>query len=150
MNVLAAVEGAEGLEAITSRLIDQSRPADTHVRLLHVVDAFPLAIAERLGTKERPDFGAARSVQREQAMTLLQDAATVLRGAGLTVSFSVEEGDVTSTILEQADRLRADLIVIGTHGRGGGLSRLLHRSIADAVAHAAPCAVEIIPLARGC
>ena len=146
MNVLAAVEGAQGLNAITARLVEQSKPADTHVRLLHVLDPFPVSAAERLGSKERPDFEAARLEQREQAVAVLEQAADVLRRAGLTVSFSVEEGDVTTTILDQADELPADLIVIGTHGRGTGFRRLLHRSVADAIAHSAACAVEIVPL----
>ena len=145
MKVLAAVEGAEGLQAITARLVDQSKPGDTDVHLLHVVDPFPVSKAERLGTKERPDFEAARREQRETATALLQHASAVLRGAGLGVSFSVEEGDVTATILDQAHRLAADLIVIGTHARSG-ISRLLHRSVANAVANAASCAVEIIPM----
>ncbi len=51
-----------------------------------------------------------------------------------------------ATILDEAEAWGADLIVIGTHGHGG-LHRLLHRSVSDAVAHGASCAVEIVPVA---
>jgi nucleotide-binding universal stress UspA family protein len=147
MKVLAAVEDAAGLDAITSKAIAQLKPAGTEVRLLHVVDPFPVAVAERLGSKEHPDFEAARDEQRRDAIALLENAAAVLRRAGFDVSFSLEEGDVPGTIVEQADGWPADLIMIGSHGRGG-LSRLLRGSVSDTVAHRAKCPVEIVPISE--
>ena len=43
-----------------------------------------------------------------------------------------------------AERERADLAVLGAHGRGGFADRLL-RSVSYTVSHAAPCPVLIIP-----
>jgi nucleotide-binding universal stress UspA family protein len=49
-------------------------------------------------------------------------------------------GDPAGEILAAATDEQADLIVLGTHGRGG-LSRALMGSVAEAVQRAAPCPV---------
>jgi nucleotide-binding universal stress UspA family protein len=147
MKVIAAVDDAVGLEAIASKVIAQLKPAGTEIRLVHVVDPFPVAIAERLGSREHPDFEAARSKERRESAGIVEQAAAVLRAAGFDVSFSLAEGDVSSILIEQANDWPADLIMIGSHARSG-LRRLLHGSVSDAVAHQVSCPVEIIPIAE--
>jgi nucleotide-binding universal stress UspA family protein len=49
-------------------------------------------------------------------------------------------GHPAGTIVQFADSQDVDLIVMGTHGRGG-LSRLLMGSVAEAVVRRAPCPV---------
>jgi nucleotide-binding universal stress UspA family protein len=51
-----------------------------------------------------------------------------------------EAGDASTTIVDQALTTRADLIVIGTHGRRG-FKRLLLGSVTETVLHEAPCPV---------
>ena len=50
------------------------------------------------------------------------------------------EGYAATVIVEEANVRRADLIVIGTHGRSG-LKHLLLGSIAERVVQKAPCPV---------
>lgn len=52
----------------------------------------------------------------------------------------LERGEASALILKVAAELKADLIVMGTHGRGG-LSRLLIGSVAEDVLRKAPCPV---------
>ena len=52
---------------------------------------------------------------------------------------------VASRILEVASDVKADLIVMGTHGREG-LDRLMHGSVAQSVAGSAEIPVQIVPL----
>ena len=52
---------------------------------------------------------------------------------------------VASRILEVASDVKADLIVMGTHGREG-LDRLMHGSVAQSVAGSADIPVQIVPL----
>jgi nucleotide-binding universal stress UspA family protein len=51
-----------------------------------------------------------------------------------------EEGVTAGTIIKQADMTKADLIVIGTHGRTG-LEHMLMGNVAEKVARGAPCPV---------
>jgi nucleotide-binding universal stress UspA family protein len=63
---------------------------------------------------------------------------------GVTATFAVREGGTATAIVEQAVESRADLIVMGTHGRSG-FSRLLLGSVAEKVLRHAPCPVLTIP-----
>ena len=55
----------------------------------------------------------------------------------------LETGDPATLILEGARTSACDLIVMGTHGRGG-LDRLLMGSVAESVVRKAPCPVLTI------
>jgi nucleotide-binding universal stress UspA family protein len=61
-------------------------------------------------------------------------------GAGARVERRLGDGDAPAEILRAAQQLKADLIVMGTHGRTG-LGRLLMGSVAEQVVRRAPCPV---------
>jgi nucleotide-binding universal stress UspA family protein len=58
----------------------------------------------------------------------------------------VQDGPPASGILQFAEDRHADLIAIGTHGRGG-LSRAVLGSVADKVVRGAHCPVLVVPRA---
>lgn len=64
--------------------------------------------------------------------------------AGVEMDLQVREGAVVPTILEEAHRVGADLIVMGTHGRSG-FDRLLLGSVTEKVLRKAECAVMTVP-----
>lgn len=64
--------------------------------------------------------------------------------AGRAVEVSVVEGPVVGSILARAEALRADLIVIGTHGRSG-VQRVILGSVAERVLAHATCPVMTVP-----
>ncbi|CAI5465155.1 unnamed protein product [Closterium sp. Yama58-4] len=53
-------------------------------------------------------------------------------------------GDARERILEAANEVDPDVIVLGSHGHGA-ITRVLLGSVSDHVAHAASCAVMIVP-----
>ncbi len=56
------------------------------------------------------------------------------------VEYHVLEGDASDQILKAAQDAKADLIVMGTHGKSG-FTRLLMGSVAESVLRHAPCPV---------
>jgi nucleotide-binding universal stress UspA family protein len=62
---------------------------------------------------------------------------------GIHVEHRLVQGEPVPEILEVAGQTKADLIVMGTHGRTG-LSRLLMGSVAEQVVRNAPCPVLIV------
>ena len=62
---------------------------------------------------------------------------------GLKVNTAIREGDVHDEILAAAEEAKAELIIMGTHGRRG-LNRLLLGSVAESVARRARCAVLLV------
>ena len=84
----------------------------------------------------------------KQAEALVTKVADRLRSKGLKVTTKVEQGDSKSGIIDAASKWRAELIIIGSHGRKG-LDRFLMGSVAESVARHAPCSVEIVRIPRG-
>ena len=56
---------------------------------------------------------------QEDAVAYLRDKLDQLKAEGLTVSAEVARGDPTAAIVATAERIGADLIVLGTHGKAG-------------------------------
>jgi nucleotide-binding universal stress UspA family protein len=73
----------------------------------------------------------------------LGQVAQAVRRPGLRVELLLEEGGPVGVILVRARELPADLIVMGTHGRGG-MERLLLGSVTTKVLRRAPCPVLCI------
>jgi nucleotide-binding universal stress UspA family protein len=86
---------------------------------------------------------AAWEAESNQAETLVANTAGTLRSKGLKVATSVEQGDPKSKIVDAAWKWRADLIVLGAHGRKG-VARFLMGSVSEGVAPHATCSVEIV------
>lgn len=57
--------------------------------------------------------------QKEIENKLKQRVAQIKSRAGLKVSYLVEEGSIFTTIAQVADRIRAEFIVMGIHGKKG-------------------------------
>ncbi len=55
----------------------------------------------------------------------------------------VKSGDPREVIVDAAKDLKAEVIVMGTHGRRG-LSRAIIGSVAESVVRTAPCSVLVV------
>jgi nucleotide-binding universal stress UspA family protein len=64
--------------------------------------------------------------------------------AAFEVETDVLSGEARFEILQELEKRPADLVMLGTHGRGG-LDRLILGSVASTVARKAPCSVLLIP-----
>lgn len=63
---------------------------------------------------------------------------------GVAFDVTVVAGKAAPRIVEHAERIGADLIVMGTHGRSG-FDRLVHGSVTERVLAHAPCPVLVVP-----
>jgi len=142
MKILLAVDDSEFSDAATQKVIAQTRPRDTEVRVLHVME--PVFVTGELAVYI-PDISSVKAERVKRAEELIGRTAQALRAAGLKVSTALEEGDPKSKIIDLAEAWHADLIVVGSHGRKG-LNRFFLGSVSEAVARHARCSVEIVRL----
>ena len=83
-------------------------------------------------------------VERERIVDALRDATRQVP-SGVPVDLQVREAyEVHREILAEADRLRADLLVLGSHGRSG-MGRLLLGSVTEKVMREARCPTLVVP-----
>ncbi len=73
----------------------------------------------------------------------LKRVLTARRARDVKVEFFMRKGNVVQEILAQAKASRADLVVMGSHGRGG-IQRLALGSVAEKVLRLATCPVLTI------
>jgi nucleotide-binding universal stress UspA family protein len=81
---------------------------------------------------------------REDVQGVLDEEAEQMRAAGVTeVETFAREGDPADAILDVAEEMQADLIVVGNKGMTGA-RRFLLGSVPNKVSHHAPCNVMIV------
>jgi nucleotide-binding universal stress UspA family protein len=137
--ILVATDFGETAEVALTYGRELARRFGARLEVLHVCDN---AIARGFGVDGfRVDFsGLQREIEaaaRRQLDALIdeKDRATLSARAVLTVSSSP-----ALAIVEYAKRSKADLILMGTRGRGG-VAHLLMGSVAERVLRIAPCPV---------
>jgi nucleotide-binding universal stress UspA family protein len=146
MKILIATDGtAQGSSAVASLANFRLTSAD-EVRIVSVVDmAVPLAIDVYGGYL--PDTAELEKAARNHAERVLEDAvrsAKELTGeSGPAISGDLLFGSPESRIVEAAEQLPADLIIVGSHGYNRW-ERLLLGSVSDSVVHHAPCSVLVV------
>jgi len=118
---------------------------DATLHLLHVLEEprFPsfYGAGSAVMYDEPPDLEA----RAHEALDEL--ASTITDGSGLRVQRHVATGKAGPAILETAESLGVDLIVIAGLGRTG-LDRLLLGSVAQDVVQHAPCSVFVVKTNR--
>ncbi|HVK76881.1 MAG TPA: universal stress protein [Kofleriaceae bacterium] len=113
---------------------DVAKVHGARVVLLHVVQ-LPVLMADSEGVVGPPDTEVpmpARDYAMLGARTKLAELADRLGRDGVAVDLQVVEGDPTREIAASVARDRADLIVMGTHGRTG-LAHAALGSVAETV-----------------
>ncbi len=105
---------------------------------IHVVCAFTGRGATTVGVGSDvftiSEIGEAEQIAEQQA--------AAYRSAGITATASVSEGKASTAILQEAERVEADLIVVGNR-RMQGVQRVLG-AVANDVVHHAPCDVLVV------
>jgi nucleotide-binding universal stress UspA family protein len=142
VKILLAVDNSEYSHAAVSEVVRRPWPRGTTVRVLTVIEPFPpIAIEPWYGGRESL-VRIGREMKR-RAQDLLKKTAGSLKKKGIKTQFVVLDGDARSVIVHAAEKWKADLIVMGSHGYTG-IKRLLLGSVASFVVSHAPCSVEVV------
>jgi nucleotide-binding universal stress UspA family protein len=141
--ILVPVDGSPTSAKGLKEAIKLARESRAKLRLLYVVEEYAAFAAPELGANVGPLLDALAAAGRKSLARIERGA----RAAGAhpeTVLVEDYGGRVADAIVQQAKRWRADLIVMGTHGRRG-VKRVLLGSDADLVVRYSPVPVLLIP-----
>jgi nucleotide-binding universal stress UspA family protein len=144
MKVLMGIDDSKYAAEIARAFVAQFRAENTDVLVLHVLQPLGLMAPPEMAMGYAPEL----EEMKKPAQELVERVAKQLRGAGFKAETAVEVGDVRERILDSASEWRADLIVLGSHGKRG-LQRFLLGSVAEFVARHARCSVHIIRTPAG-
>lgn len=115
--ILVAIDGSDTSSRACAEAIKLAADQKARLRVLHVISFSYIGAV--LGGAYTSDL--LRRL-REEAKTMLTDAESVARNAGVEVEPRLLEHQSTQIgegIIEDAQKWHADLVVMGTHGRRG-------------------------------
>ena len=139
--ILTAVDFSDVTDAVLAATATMARALAAKVYLLHVAPPEPTFVTYEPGPQSERDFRA-RELRQEHRQ--VQAMALALVDKGVAAEALLVQGPTAGKILEEAQRLDAKLIVLGSHGHGA-LYELLVGSVADAVLRKSPCPVLVAP-----
>jgi nucleotide-binding universal stress UspA family protein len=141
--ILVPVDGSPTSGLGLREAIDFAKAQKARLQLVHVIDVHNSLMAGAQGGGYMEDLVQAL---QQRGRRILGKAAELARKAGLacdTVLLETLTGPAAEPIIRQAKKSRADLIVMGTHGRRG-LRRLVMGSDAEQVVRNAPVPVLLV------
>jgi nucleotide-binding universal stress UspA family protein len=143
MKILLAIDDSKYAEAATETVERALTAKNADVLVLSLVEPLIISNPPQMAAGYAPEQAERMKELEKCAAERVARAADRLRAAGFAVGKRVVEGEARSGILECAAEWKADLIVVGSHGRKG-LRRFLLGSVAESVARHAPCSVLIV------
>lgn len=130
--ILVATDFSKPAEQAFSLAHSLAKERGAKVVVLHVSTPPPIVLPE----------GVITDVNVAYYLTGIRKQLAEVRSPGgdVVVEHRLEQGDPAETVIRVADEVKADWIVIGTHGRTG-LMRLLMGSVAEQILRRAKCPV---------
>lgn len=142
--ILAAIDFSD----VTERLVALARElALAHggtLYLIHVEPPEPSFVGYEPGPQHVRDQVARDAVQHFKEENALRDQ---LRAEGIDAHSLVLQGVVVDTLLAEAEKLSADLLIVGSHGHGA-VYHLLLGSVGEGLLMRATCPVLVVPARR--
>ena len=142
-NIVVGTDGSEPALDAVRRAGELAQAAEAGS--IHVVAACaPISVVEleRIEAELPEEFRSLVSPHLT-AIDRFSEARNALIGTGIDVIEHERDGDPSSVILDIADEVGADLIVIGARGLGA-LQRFVRGSVSTRVAHHSSCDVLVV------
>jgi nucleotide-binding universal stress UspA family protein len=135
--IMIATDGSEHSEKALAEALGLATACNTVLHALTVVEQNPEYAALAPKAIEQADRDAKAILERVKARASSE---------GVSCEDAALHGqDVAGLIVDHAEKIGADMIVMGRQGRKKGLKKLLLGSVTSAVISHAPCKVLVVP-----
>ncbi|MGA2449103.1 MAG: universal stress protein [Polyangiaceae bacterium] len=136
--VLAATDLSEASLPAVAAAVEEARRLGVALTVAHAVN-FPqieALLSMGLATPPPIDPASFRNAARDRL-------ASMMREAGVMAKEEILDGPAVESIVAEADRMGAQVIVVGSHG-STGFARLLLGSVAEQIVRTAACSVLVV------
>ena len=149
MNILVAIDLSESSQLVVGQARKLAKALSAKIWLLHVANLNPDLALSPVASDEvtHLDAGGIRDTIAKKFHNehrLLQQFGQELRSAGLDCTAILVQGSITETILNEAAKLSADMVILGSEGKRA-VTRFLLGSTSEGVLHKSPVPVLIVP-----
>lgn len=141
--ILVPIDGSDTSDLGLTEAIRLAQLTHASMRLIHVIDELSFAF-----TADAYSYRAGELLDllRKNGAEILEKALATVRAQGIpadTVLYENLDKTVQQRVISEAEAWKADLIVIGTHGRRG-MRRMVLGSSAEGILRGAPAPVLLV------
>lgn len=146
MKILFAADGTKYSECALETISKFNFSIGDELKIITVVDmAVPLTVD--IDAEHLPTAAEIEQIFKENAKKTVsateEKIQSLFPGAAFSLTTEILIGSPGNKIVESANRMKADLIVVGSHGYNRP-ERMLLGSVSDSVVHHAPCSVLVV------
>jgi nucleotide-binding universal stress UspA family protein len=142
--IVVAVDFSEHVDPVLDAAVDFARKFGAELHLVHAFDVrIPLVTPYEVAIPT-----AFIEEAREAAATKLDALVRKVAAGGVIAVSHLSEVPAASAIVDMAEELEADLIIMGTRGHTG-LKHVLLGSVAERTLRHAPCSVLTVKVSAG-
>ncbi len=127
--LLCAIDLSSHTEHVITAAIEEARAHDARIQLLHILPSFDSAMAVPIVSFMGEDrFTQLKNEKKEETIAAIRKKIDELHtginekdpkgGTGRIEDIHVYEGDPVVEILNMTNKLHADMLVMGSHGKG--------------------------------
>ncbi|MFC7096587.1 universal stress protein [Halobaculum marinum] len=144
--LLVATDGSDAAAPAERVGVDLAAALGAHLTAVSAVDEAAALSAVAGGALSQDTIAAVRRSLGERADDAIKGVLTRATDAGVDADSEVLMGEPSAAVRDYSSDIGADLIVVGTHGRGG-IRRVVLGSVAERVIRGADRPVLVVPAA---
>lgn len=141
--VIVAVDVSRPAAEALDWALDYARRIPCELHMIHVVERF-LSLRDVVDPSNESLRGELNEVTEMAEGELVKMIPADARAELGAITEHVAVGNPANEICQLARKLKADMVVVGTHGYGGVVEQLVVGSVARKVARDAPCTVVTV------
>lgn len=139
--ILYATDFSKASEQALQKAVELAKQNRAELLVVHVIEPVPYVSGEEFGGGEV--YAKLEEVSKREAQSSMAKLMQRLKKARVRAQSFLYRGSAHDQIVKAARSKKADMIVIGTHGRTG-LSKLFMGSVAGKVVSSATCPVMTV------
>ena len=144
MKIMIGVDGSPQSDTAVKSVAARPWPAGSEVKLVAVVELHIAPVPAIWAVPDNHYLSLLHELQEKARIALERNAAWFASvQPDLPVTTETLNGNIKETLVNEAEKWGADLMVVGSHGHNA-VERFLLGSVSNAVMHHAPCSVEVI------
>ncbi len=140
--IVAATDFSEHSDRALRYTLDLAKACDAQVFLVYVVETIQQCVTDYCISEE-----TVRQIEEQSAHAsrekMRKEVEGLTRIRRVDITFDVRTGNPAEEILKEQEDKKAELIVVGSHGRSGFI-RHITGSVADRIVHQARCPVLLV------
>lgn len=144
MRILIATDGSKFSKAAIDQYCSTFAKPDDEVRIISVVEPMTHVVGAPFGVVDDYYNTYIKDARSEAADHVEEAKAAIAERCGIgNIATELIVGPPARSIIEDATEWKADLILMGSHGRGFW-KRVYLGSVSSSVVHHAPCSVLVV------